>query len=143
MNEQVRTFPDGSIEVTGRWDDLGLPRPALTPDYLLDQVAAYRDCQVAELHLAHLLSDLETDRTLIAARAVAEGYAAGAIEGKNQGERDRAELLYLLDTDEVRELDAAIADIRGQYELAKAARTATELQLSLLKAYLYSQGGRY
>lgn len=97
-----------------------------------------------------LKSEAGAQRALRIARSMVEyegataaqaGYNQEAIKGSNKEARDRAEKLYLHEHVGYQVVLQLLEKAEFEAALMTANRKATEAEISLVKAYLYSQAG--
>jgi hypothetical protein len=95
-----------------------------------------------EFELRQAATAARAAATREASLAIAQGYAAGVIGGKNADERKYAEDRFLASKPAIGNLEAEAAKAEALAAGASIDRQYHEDVLSLTKAWLYSQGVR-
>lgn len=116
-------------------------KPELDLMYLLKQAGEYELALAREAAQELEFEQVAEDFEMAKAGILERGYRSGAISGKNAAERERAELLYLEDSEEYGKHTVGYLHAKGVRDQTKAYRIALETKLKLMKAWLYSKSG--
>ena len=95
-----------------------------------------------EAEAVGVLGDVQREADLLSAEMLEVGYGNGSLNGKNAEERARQETLYMSRHPEYQDLLRQIARQTIKRDEAKNKRVVLENTIGMIKAYLYSLGGR-
>jgi len=112
----------------------------ITQQFDIDaEIEGYNSILVAEAEAVRSVASAKDLVEFKRAVYVTDGYATGAIAGKNADERERAEAIYLHDCGPYQVVLGLLQEAEHKLALARADRLATEAEIGLIKAMLYSQ----
>ena len=110
-----------------------------TKDDAIDLAASLGAALENELHAQRVVVQARKHSEYVKAIELERAYDDNLIEGKNADARARSEILFLHDNRRFVVADQSAIDAERIHALETVARKTTEAEVSLTKAWLYSQ----
>lgn len=108
---------------------------------LFDLTNALRYAVEDELRLRRRVADLEAELDATTAEVLASYYADGTIDGRNADIRKQQEMQVVASSEAIQQARANLRDAEKRLDVTSAIRQQAEAEVSLIRAWLYSQGG--